>query len=408
MRVIHLNFSDTQGGAARCAYRIHRALSDHMDSVESQLWVVKKATNDPTVHAPYSPLGQKFRSVRGGIDRTLSRLTRHDNYPVHSLNLLPTGLLKKIQEASPDVIHLHWISGAMLSLKEIANIPCPIVWTLHDFWPILGSRHYPEALSPEKIINEEGAYLSPNRWSRKLYAEKARLWKDCNMTFVSQCAWSHAIATRSKVSAHHKHALIGCPLDKKEFYPFSEEKRSILRQQWGFSPTDKVLLIGNNGALTPRNAAKGFPYLFEALHLLKDQAPQLPIKLLTVGNDSQAPSFPFPTTSLGYVDSDRLACAYNAADIVAVPSVMETFGQSMSEPLACGTPVVAFDATSQKDIVLDGQTGYLAAFPDVEDFAKKLEKGLLNAHQMRHASAKRAATRWNSASIAHQYASLYP
>jgi glycosyltransferase involved in cell wall biosynthesis len=40
------------------------------------------------------------------------------------------------------VIHLHWINNEMISIKEIAKIKKPIIWTLHDCWPLLGAEHH--------------------------------------------------------------------------------------------------------------------------------------------------------------------------------------------------------------------------------------------------------------------------
>ena len=53
-----------------------------------------------------------------------------------------------------------------------------------------------------------------------------------------------------------------------------------------------------------------------------------------------------------------------------VPSIQEAFGQTASEALACGTPVVAFRATGLKDIINHQQNGYLANPFEVEDLAK--------------------------------------
>jgi glycosyltransferase involved in cell wall biosynthesis len=55
---------------------------------------------------------------------------------------------------------------------------------------------------------------------------------------------------------------------------------------------------------------------------------------------------------------------------MVVPSRYEAFGQTASEALACGTPVVAFDVTGLKDIVDRQQNGYLAQPYDSEDLAR--------------------------------------
>jgi glycosyltransferase involved in cell wall biosynthesis len=53
-----------------------------------------------------------------------------------------------------------------------------------------------------------------------------------------------------------------------------------------------------------------------------------------------------------------------------VPSTQEAFGQTASESLACGTPVVAFAATGLKDIVTHKKNGYLAKPFQVDDLAQ--------------------------------------
>ena len=56
-----------------------------------------------------------------------------------------------------------------------------------------------------------------------------------------------------------------------------------------------------------------------------------------------------------------------------VPSLMEAFGQTASEAMACGTPVVAFNATGLKDIVDHHENGYLAQPYEAKDLAKGIE-----------------------------------
>ena len=407
MKVLHLCFSDQEGGAARCAYRIHEALREHITSVESQMLVIKKHTEDESVFTIESWKGQNIRSVRGFLDRKCARMFgSHDGYPVHSLNILKSGILREIKKLKPDVIHLHWISGAMISIYEIASLRIPVVWTLHDLWPLLGVRHHPEKIVPSEIIADNGEYLStPNRLSKWLYHAKAEAWHDSKMTFVSQCEWSRKIAERSLIGKGHEHSVIGCPLDTSVFCP---DGRKLARQSLGLNEDEKVILIGSSGALSINNKAKGFHYLFEAMELLPSLLTSERVKVITVGNDQHVPKFLFPTTNLGHIsDNRRLAEIYSAADLVVVPSVMETFGQSISEPMACGTPVVAFDATSQKDLIEDGINGYLAAFPDTVDLAMKIGRGLLESHKLRGRCRAYAAERWDFQVVAKKYESVY-
>ena len=63
---------------------------------------------------------------------------------------------------------------------------------------------------------------------------------------------------------------------------------------------------------------------------------------------------------LGWLDADRLAQAYSAADLLLLPSWFDTFSCSLLEALGCGLPAVAFDTKGPRDI-LAGESGGLLA-----------------------------------------------
>ena len=83
---------------------------------------------------------------------------------------------------------------------------------------------------------------------------------------------------------------------------------------------------------------------------------------------------------------------YSAADITAIPSVNEAFGQTASESCASGTPVVALNNTGLNDILIHKENGYLCNEYNVENFIdginwlskqnyKFLEKNVKNQFQ---------------------------
>jgi glycosyltransferase involved in cell wall biosynthesis len=59
-----------------------------------------------------------------------------------------------------------------------------------------------------------------------------------------------------------------------------------------------------------------------------------------------------------WVDTERLARIYPAADVLLLPSRFDTFGCVVLEALACGLPVVAYRTKGPKDIIQDGVCGY--------------------------------------------------
>ena len=79
-----------------------------------------------------------------------------------------------------------------------------------------------------------------------------------------------------------------------------------------------------------------------------------------------------------------LSFAYSAADLFVMPTRTEAFGQVVTEAMACGTPVVAFDVGGIPDIVRPGRTGLLAPPEDVRALRQAildlLEDDELRAH----------------------------
>jgi len=73
---------------------------------------------------------------------------------------------------------------------------------------------------------------------------------------------------------------------------------------------------------------------------------------------------------LGYVPQEDLPWLYRGAELVVVPSQYEGFGLSALEAMACGTPVLAADASSLPEIV--GDAGELFAPGDPELLARRI------------------------------------
>jgi glycosyltransferase involved in cell wall biosynthesis len=68
----------------------------------------------------------------------------------------------------------------------------------------------------------------------------------------------------------------------------------------------------------------------------------------------------------------KLVRMYQASDIYAFPSLLETFGMVQLEAMASGAAVVSTDAPGCRDVVFHEQNGLQARAGDVESFAHEL------------------------------------
>ena len=84
----------------------------------------------------------------------------------------------------------------------------------------------------------------------------------------------------------------------------------------------------------------------------------------------------------GFVPHDELQHLYARAAVVACPSRREGFGVACLEAMAHARPVVARDVGGLRDLVVDGETGYLVPARDVASLRAALER-LLGDRELR-------------------------
>ena len=142
MRILHLNYSNYKGGASRAVYRIHESLLKN--KVQSYLLVniYDKFFYNQKVIGPKNFFFTIIFFFKYFFGALLSKILFSGQIFKHSLNIFPSYFVKKINNSNFDIIHLHWINGEMLSIKDILSIKKPIVWTLHDMWPFCNTEHY--------------------------------------------------------------------------------------------------------------------------------------------------------------------------------------------------------------------------------------------------------------------------
>jgi glycosyltransferase involved in cell wall biosynthesis len=261
-----------------------------------------------------------------------------------------------LRRIGADLVHGPVFVGPLLA-------PCPVVVTIHD----LSFIRFPDLFRPANRL-----YLTV---LTRLSARRAR-----RLIAVS----THAAAESTR--------LLGVPSDRIDvvyhgvdpvFRPLPAAEIADFRQRRGL-PKRFVLFVGT---LEPR---KNLVRLVEAFARVRDGQ----VRLVLAGGRGWLTDELFATVEVlglgeevvfpGYVVNDELPLWYNAATVLAYPSVYEGFGLPVLEAQACGTPVLTSNTSSLPEAA--GDAALMVDAYDVDALAAGLNRLLTDEplwHQLR-------------------------
>ena len=121
------------------------------------------------------------------------------------------------------------------------------------------------------------------------------------------------------------------------------------------------------------NERKGLRYLIEALTQLPSGSVELTICGRVLDGLDDLKQSGFPVNIRPSVSAEELVKAYQSADLFALPSLAEGFGQVLLEALACGLPILATSHTAAPDLIDDGVHGFIVAPQRADLLAERLQ-----------------------------------
>lgn len=267
-------------------------------------------------------------------------------------NLKALKILKKIiAEEEYDLIQCNTPMGGIitrLAAKKARKKGTKVVYMAHGF-------HF-----------YKGA--SKKAWM-VLYPIEKHFAKKCD-TLITITDEDYALASKKfKTNVVHMH---GVGVSEERYHAVDTEKCLEMRSNEGLSAKDFVLLC--TGEL---NKNKNQATLLCAANALKDKIPDL--KILLAGNGPLQAELEKQVQDYGLQNVVRflgyrtdLENVVPAVDMVVSCSYREGLPLNIIEALLCKKPIVASVNRGHKELIKDGENGYLFAPRDWETMAKRI------------------------------------
>lgn len=404
MKVLHINTLMT-GGAALCSQRI--ALATKKAGVETKMLVCQGEVTDGVFKIERDQRIWNLHPILRKVKNRLKKLNigrDEETMMYHISNLMhqsgqyeyvhvPISEYKALAEhplvKEADIIHLHWVTGMIDYPSFFKKVRKPVVWTMHDKYPLAGLLHYVSEFHPVpeclKDIDDECKQI-----------KRRAIGGLDNLHLVAISRLMERMSRESEVTKGLPVHLIHNGVDVNKFY---RKDAKDVRRQLGIPEQNKVFLFS---AYSIHDKNKGLKELILALEGMAHEN----ITLVCVGQYDFVPETQLVIKCLGYIDnSERLSELYSMADYFVMPSFEETFAQTPLEAMACGTPVVAFPCSGAHDLINDENGVVCEAF-----IVDALRKGIETAMSRRYdCNAIRAdvVERFSYERIGREYVKLY-
>ena len=408
MKVLHISHSDGKSGAGIAASRIHEALYNNKNLDKSNLQVNRKFNNIPNTFYKKTIFQKGLIFIKIYVERLLIKLINYRDMNFHSISSFPSKFDSRINKSDFEIVNLHWVQHEMISIEAIGRIKKPIVWTLHDAWAFLSTNHYPKNNFKNDASNSyKNKIIFSYFIDQWCLRRKKKYWKE-KMQIVCPSNWLAKQAISSDLMKDWEVSVIPNPLNISIFKPLEKKSaRKLLN-----IPTDKKKLLAFGAIDGVMDIRKGGDLLLKTIENLYELNKDF--SLITFGKSCaifKDKDFNIISYDQGFISKEeKLAIIYSAADILIMPSRIESFGQVASESMACGTPVIGFNTTGIKDIIDDDINGFLINNFDCYEMASKTNFLLNNENLIKNFQIKcreKALKKWSYEVVSDQYIKLY-
>lgn len=250
--------------------------------------------------------------------------------------------LKWLDNIKPDILHLHNLHGFYIHVGLLFDYikahDIPVIWTLHDCWPLTGQCAFFDYASCNKwqtgcfdcpVYRSDYPYSLFRDNSRQNYLLKKSLFTGVkNMTIVTPSHWLANIVKKSYLQE----------------YPVIEIPNGINLEVFNLTnickPIPKIIL----GVANVWSKRKGLDYFLQLSDMLDDSYQVVLIGLSKKQQSEIQLNYANRITALTRTATQtELASWYQRAYVYVNPTLEDNFPTTNLEALACGTPVITFN-----------------------------------------------------------------
>lgn len=304
------------------------------------------------------------------------------------LSLISTALLiGKLRKERYDIIHLHNIHGSFLNLhmlfSYIKKKNIPVVWTFHDCWPFTGGCTHFTLNNCDKWKNgcnkcEYKKHFEANPCMSALRYQCKKKWFTgiSNLIIVTPSKWLCGLVKQSFLN-EYPIKVINNGINTEVF----DYKRSNNGKLCSY---DKHTILGVAMGWT---YSKGLDAFIELARIIDDDRYEIVLVGTSREIDKQLPE---NIVSIHRTENvQQLVDIYSSASVFFNPTREDTYPTVNLEAIACGTPVVTFDACGSPETV-NAVSGRVVKNRDVISAYREIEKICLDEEKNREKIAREA------------------
>lgn len=271
-------------------------------------------------------------------------------------------LISKLNDISPDIIHLHNLHSHNIDLKiffdYIKSKKIKLFWTFHDCWAFTGYCPHFFMIKCDKWKTQckDCPQKKSYSWffdkSTTLYETKKLLFSGLDMTIITPSKWLGDLVKQSFLKDYPV-KVINNGINLNVFKP----SESDFRKQYNLE--DKKIILG---VAFDWGVRKGLDVVIELSKRLPND-----YKIVLVGtNEAVDKKLPDNIISIHRTQNQgELAEIYSSANVLINPTREENYPTVNMESIACGTPVITFKTGGSPEI-LDEKTGSVVEIDDID------------------------------------------